>query len=1239
MRLQTGMNPGARAGILVVVRRRRPFAALVVLAGLAAGALASAPAHALFPNRTYSLDRLNTIVSPAMGTVDHNQPSAVAGYLVLHGNAKHEVWDIAEPFSPRKMAEVTGPHADGEAESHQISYVRNADGSIHLATVSGKGIDLWDFTDPTAPSLLSTVELEGIDYGDNTEAVWGIAWQGDFVWVGGTNTGLHVVDATDPRSPSVVTRIPVPELGGVSAGPVFAFGNVLVVTTPKNTAGIATLDIGDPRQPRLLDFVIPPQSSYIGGFYGRHAWLVDPLRAYDVTTDPSNIRSVLHQETEPSEYVSFGDGHLFLGRLRPDPGVVKLDVTDPARPRRVAEIPGRPVFFADDQFSVPIGNLLVISDDERKMGSVLAVHDTRADSAPPEVLAVHPPSGASGQPRSSRVGLSFSDQVDLTSIDGTTVVVRAVGGAALEGKWGLNHTLLSFWPSEPLAAETTYEIVLPAGGVRDLVGNPLAATFRSAFSTGTAVVAPTCELEPTSPTPTGATARWTARSAGPGATYRWDFGDGTTADGPLPSAEHAYAAPGRHPVTLTVSMHGATSSCSAVQVAHRPLEPTGSAASSTVALDSTRAAAWVVNTDAGTLAQIDLASGQRAREVFVGERPRTVTVAPDGSLWVAVQGRDEIVVLEGARPTVSGSIHLGHGAAPFGVAASPDARTVWVSLEASGVVVAIDVASREVVARIALESRLASPRPKVRSLVVSGDSERVFVGRSVSASGAGEVFEVSATSMTQAGTITLEHDDSPDEQDQGRGVPNYLGAMALSPDGARLLVPSKKDNTERGSSRDGLALTPDNTVRTIVAQIDVSGGSEVRELRTDLDDHDLAAAIAFSRSGDLVFVASQGTNKIDVLDAYTGRLVAGFATDLAPQGLVLTEDGQLLVHCATTRTLDVFDVRGLLDGSDARARRLTAISTVGDEPLSAVQLLGQQLFHNADNPEMSLSGYTSCASCHLDGGEDGRVWDFTDRGEGLRNTITLRGRAGTGHGPVHWTGNFDEIQDFEHDIRAHFGGSGLMADDLFEMDGRDRPLGAPKAGLSARLDALSAYVSSFRDVGRSPYREADGTLSAAAERGRRTFVTLDCVSCHAGPSLTDSAVGVLHDVGTLGARSGKRLGEPLTGLDTPTLLGLWETAPYLHDGSAPTLHDVLMNERHGNAWRLDPERRDDVVSFLLQLESPNDLGEAHASVGPRGGCACRAAGDTSGQGTLLPWVACAVGAAARRRRSVRRGPA
>ena len=190
-------------------------------------------------------------------------------------------------------------------------------------------------------------------------------------------------------------------------------------------------------------------------------------------------------------------------------------------------------------------------------------------------------------------------------------------------------------------------------------------------------------------------------------------------------------------------------------------------------------------------------------------------------------------------------------------------------------------------------------------------------------------------------------------------------------------------------------------------------------------------------------------------------------------------------------------------------------------------------------------------------GRTGAVWDLSGFGEGLRNTISLNGHAGTSQGFLHWSGNFDEVQDFEGQIRALAGGTGLMADAQFNAGTRNQPLGAPKAGVSADLDALASYVASLNSLANSPYRNADGTLTAAGTAGRTVFQNANCAQCHNGAAFTESGAITLRNIGTLKPASGSRLGGALPGIDTPTLRDSWATGPYLHDGSAATLADAV----------------------------------------------------------------------------------
>jgi len=88
--------------------------------------------------------------------------------------------------------------------------------------------------------------------------------------------------------------------------------------------------------------------------------------------------------------------------------------------------------------------------------------------------------------------------------------------------------------------------------------------------------------------------------------------------------------------------------------------------------------------------------------------------------------------------------------------------------------------------------------------------------------------------------------------------------------------------------------------------------------------------------------------------------------------------------------------------------------------------------------------------------------------------------------------------------------------------------------------------------------------------------------------------GLAHDVGTAGELDWARVESDLaTGIDprpagllnTPTLAGLYYTAPYLHDGSAASLSDVLARTRAtmGNTTDLTPAQIQALIASLTTL--------------------------------------------------------
>src|SRR5207302_393120 len=122
--------------------------------------------------------------------------------------------------------------------------------------------------------------------------------------------------------------------------------------------------------------------------------------------------------------------------------------------------------------------------------------------------------------------------------------------------------------------------------------------------------------------------------------------------------------------------------------------------------------------------------------------------------------------------------------------------------------------------------------------------------------------------------------------------------------------------------------------------------------------------------------------------------------------------------------------------------------------------------------------------------------------------------------PLHWSGDRDEVQDFEYTIRGGLmQGSGLLRGSIKPKEGYHAiELEEPLAGRSSDLDALAIYTNSFNFT-LSPHIPAPGKLSQAAERGKVLFkdASVGCASCHSGPYFTDSRLQKpfnLHDVGT-----------------------------------------------------------------------------------------------------------------------------
>jgi large repetitive protein len=666
----------------------------------------------------------------------------------------------------------------------------------------------------------------------------------------------------------------------------------------------------------------------------------------------------------------------------------------------------------------------------------------------------------------------------------------------------------------------------------------------------------------------------------------WNFGDGLDVVGGI-STNHSYLKPGTFIVNAKIQLVNDEKFFESVPIliAGSKNSQNETVSSSTVTINTAENTVWSIDSDNDAVFAVDGNSRKIVAEIPVGEHPSSI--AYDNSrrnILVTIRNEDSLVVINSQQKKIIKKCNLGWGTVPVAVVATANNEALLV-LEGKKSFVSIDLNTCNITKKIELG---AYPR----RLLVDNLRKVAYVTRFITSNNIGIIWEVNLNNWTLNKTFEIKPDTTSIEaSNSARGIANYVSGIALHREKNELWVVSKKDNVFAGAFRDPkVDISGETSSRSLLTKFDLSTGVEKTDLRLDIDNHSGGSDIIFSNNGVIGFILFQLNNIVEAIDLYKDLWLSPLTlkTDLAPDGLVLNEvTKQLFVHSLNNRTLQVFDLTALVNSGDFKSVEPETIKLVANDKFSTQELLGKQVFYNASDTRMAIDGYMSCASCHLDGDSDGQIWDFTGRGEGLRNTTSLRGIP---QGMIHWSGNFDEMQDFEHDIRNAFLGKGFIDSEIFFRDFQDQgPLSKPKIGLSIELDALATYINSLSRFERSPFKNSDGTFTEKALIGGKLFFALDCSSCHSGTHFTDSKNKTRHNVDSANVASGKRLGNILDGFDTPSLIGIHGTAPYLHDGSALQLADVFKKGGHNinGKYGVLPDHLLLLVDFLNQLDQVN----------------------------------------------------
>ena len=541
--------------------------------------------------------------------------------------------------------------------------------------------------------------------------------------------------------------------------------------------------------------------------------------------------------------------------------------------------------------------------------------------------------------------------------------------------------------------------------------------------------------------------------------------------------------------------------------------------------------------------------------------PSGLALSADGAqLYVTCAApRSTLAVVETATGRLTDSWSSGHTAmAPV---LSPDGATLYVCDRFDLAVAIHDLTRRREVARIAVprEPVAAALSPDGRVLLVAnhlhhGRADADVVAASVS------LIDTNARQVVQE--IRLPN---------GSGL---LRDVRISPDGryacvthllARFSLPTTQ--VERGW-----------VATNALTLIDVSRREYLNTVLLDDVDHGAANpwAAAWSADGKFLCVTHAGTHELSIIDApalFTKLAALPAVSPGSEAALAVPDDLAFLLGVRRRvslapgngpRALAIAGGRAYVANyfSDsvsvvdlATGASLAATLPLGSPPPRSVVREGERLWNDGS---LCFQSWLSCASCHSsDARADGLNWDNLNDGIGNpKNAKSLLFAHVTP--PAMWSG---VREDAATAVRAG------IRHILFT----ERP--------PADAEALDSYLKSLRPIP-SP-RLVNGSLSAAARRGQTIFGTkaAGCSGCHAGPLFTDLQS---YDVGTA-----RDFDIPSEAFDTPSLIECWRTAPYLHDGSAATLRDVLTvanpDNRHGGTRHLTPAELADLTEYLLSL--------------------------------------------------------
>lgn len=573
--------------------------------------------------------------------------------------------------------------------------------------------------------------------------------------------------------------------------------------------------------------------------------------------------------------------------------------------------------------------------------------------------------------------------------------------------------------------------------------------------------------------------------------------------------------------------------------------------------------ALAVSPDGGTLyvacetaAQVsvlDPASGEVRAIIPVPENPLGLTLNRDGSkLFVTSVGpRSVVSVVDTSDGSVLTTLEAGyHAMAPI---LSPDEQTLYLCNRFNNELQAIHLATGTTVRRVIL------PREPV-AMDITPDGKLLVVANHLPAGASNAPHVAAEVSLV---------DTSEDGKVRNLLLPNgstLVRGVAISPDGVHAAVTHLLGRFHLPTTQLDRGWIQTNALTLI----DLSEGKILNTVLLDNVNAGAANpwAVAWSENGSHLVVTHAGTHELSVIDA--PGLLAKLATrpgDDVPNDLIFLNDlrqrisllpnkgPRSLVLAGNTAHVGNFFADTVSSVDFVVARSEVRSLSLGPPPKMDLRRRGELAWNDAT---LCFQGWLSCSSCHSsDARVDGLNWDNLN--DGIGNPKNSKSMILSYQTPPTTALGVRE--------NAHVSVRAGIRNALFTAQPDEVAL------------ALDEYLSKLEPMP-SPHL-VEGQLSPAARRGKELFHSeaVGCANCHPAPLHTNMK---FHNVGTLGL-----FDKPTDRFDTPTLIELWRSGPYLHDGSAVTIRDVLTTRnpegKHGDVAELSDKELDDLCAYIMSL--------------------------------------------------------